>query len=122
MAGSHSYSIRHCYIGGKLNPVKVFEVSFIADVADASFPVFNMPADLGGILLDTSVAFDGVTPPDTLTFSIKDGYGLTMDSGTILASTTKSRLPQNLLFRSGSVTLTGNTTNSAKVKVIFYMI
>ena len=124
MAGSSYYFIRHTYLGGKINTLKTLEVSFTADASTGAFPVFSMPSDLGGIVMDTSVVFDGTTPPNALTFTIRDGYGLTIDTATgITASTTRGRLSQNTPFANGgTITLSGNTTNSAKVKVILYVI
>ena len=107
-----------------LSYTKAWEVSLTADASDALFPVYSLPSDFAGMISDISVVFDGTTPPNSLTCLTKDGYGLTIHSvGPITASTGRGLLDANVaVVGGGSITVTGNTTNSAKVKVILYLI
>ena len=122
MAGSSSYTIKHSYLDSQINPMKALEISFVADAADGSFPVFNLPTGFGGVCMDTAVVF-GSPAPDALTFTIKDFTGIDVDTATaITASTSRGRISNTPMASGGSVTLTENTTNSAQVKVVLYMV
>ena len=123
MAGSYSITTKYCKVNDQLNPLKVLEISLTADAADGSFPSVLFDTGFGGILMDVSVVFDGTTPPNALTWSLKDAYGLVIASGTsITASTSRGVLDSNMPTRGGSLVCTGNSTNSAKVKVVLYVL
>lgn len=122
MAGSSSYVIKHSYLDSQINPMKALEISFIADAADGSFPVFNLPTGFGGVCMDTAVVF-GSPAPNALTVSIKDYTGIAVDTATgLTASTLRGRIDNTPMAGGGTVTLTGNTTNLAQVKVVLYMV
>lgn len=104
--------------------VKAWEVQFTADASAATFPVYTLPTDFAANITDISFVFDATTPPDSLTYLVKDGYGLTiLAETTITASSGRDLLGVNYqVVNGGTVTLTGNSTNSAKVKVVFYIL
>lgn len=122
MAGSYSITTKYCKVNDQLNPLKVLEISLTADAANGSFPSVPLDPGFGGILMDVSVVF-GSPAPNALTWSLKDEYSLVIASGTsITASTARGMLDSNVPTRGGSLVCTGNTTNSAKVKVVLYVL
>jgi len=127
MAGTAVGSLLTGTVDRSLSYTKAWVVQFTADAADGSFPVYTLPTDFAGMVSDISFVFDGTTPPNSLTYVIKDGYAIPYLPGsgttTITASSGRGLLSQNTpIINGGTITLTGNATNSAKVKVIFYLI
>ena len=122
MAGTVAVTLNRGYIDNTLNPAREFVLDFVADAADASFPVGSIPDNVSAILTDVGVVF-GATGPNTLNISIADGYGRVVYAATGLTATqVAGMLLSSLQFGKGlNVTLTNNTTNGAAVKIILYV-
>ena len=127
MAGTCVVTLKRGYVDNSLNAKRAFEFDFTADAAAATFPATGTAAqfgDIGAIIDDIGVIFDGTTAPDSLTIIITDGYGAVIYSATALTATqARGLLMQTIPVVNGfTVTLSGNTTNSAKVKIIVYLV
>lgn len=108
------------------SPPSMFALSslFTADAAAATVPVnsafLNYPT---AFLTDVGIVFDGTTPPDSVTIQIKDSFGLVVHPNDTLTFTASGRcvLTDRPCCVGGvTVTITGNTTNSAKARVVLY--
>jgi hypothetical protein len=126
MAGTCVVTMKRGYMDNSLNSLRAYEFDFTADAADASFPVASLSSFgvVAGNIVDVGVIFDGTTPPSALTLSIADGYGAVFYSAAALAATqARGLLSQVVPTVNGvSVTPTGNATNSAKAKIIVYVV
>jgi len=122
MAGTVEVDINRGYIDNTLNPAREFVLDFVADAADASFPVGSIDDNVSGILTDVGVIW-GSTGPNTLDVSIADGYGRVVYAATGLTATqVAGLLLSSLQFGKGlNVTLSNNATNGAAVKIILYV-
>ena len=96
---------------------KAFAYSFVADNATAAFTALTTTHSFDGALAGVGVKF-GSTAPDSLTVAIADVLGVTIVTETIAASG-YLLLDRPLFFTPGklTITLTGNTTNSAAAVV-----
>ena len=122
MAGTVAVDINRGYIDNTLNPAREYVLDFVADAANAAFPVGSIPDNVSGILTDVGIIW-GTTGPNTLNVSIADGHGRVVYAATGLTATQVAGLLLSpLQFGKGlNVTLTGNGTNSAAVKIILYV-
>ena len=116
--------LRRGIAGNSYNAQGAVEFDFTADAADASFPVGSSDVGLGGLIDDVGIIFDAVTAPNTLTISIKDGYGAVIYSAVgVTATQARGLLMQSIPIVNGlTITLTANATNSAKVKIVIYVV
>ena len=114
-------------VSGKFNnrdsSIRCYTMDFTASSVDGSFAVGNLPSNLACLVLDIGIIFDGTTPPNTLTVSIAGGFGSVLYStSSLVATAPRPILLQAMPVTNGlSCTLSANTTNSAKVKVIFFL-
>ena len=99
-------------------------IDFVADSVDASFPSFPL-SDLGGALVAVGIVYDEDVPPDTLSVvaSDTDGIDLLAGSGAIISGTRRISISPPAPFTPGILlTLAGNTTVSAAVRLILYIV
>ena len=125
--GTCTVTLMRGYIDNSLNAQRAFEFDFTASATDASFPATGTTTQfgpVGAIIDDIGIIFDGTTAPDSLDVSITDGYGAVIYSAANLTATqVRGLLTQTIPIVNGmTVTLSGNTTNSAKVKIIVYLV
>ena len=122
MAGTVAVDINRGYIDNTLNPAREYVLDFVADAANAAFPVGSIPDNVSGWINDVGIIW-GATGPNTLDISIADGYGRVVYAATGLTATqVAGLLLSSLQFGAGlNVTLTGNATNSAVVKIVLYV-
>jgi len=106
---------------GALSPLKCYPILFTADDTDASFEVFTIPAEVAADLVDFAFTF-GTVAPSGITYLIKDHRGRKVAGGTIAASTDRDNLAGAVisLVGGGTITLSGNLTNSATVILDLY--
>lgn len=93
---------------------------FTADAANGSVPDWTVTGSTG-LLMDMAVIF-GATSPNSVTVTVKDTDGLTVASGTVTAS--GRILPTDIgrpLLNGATVSISGNTTNSAIATVVLYL-
>ena len=126
MAGTCTVTMKRGYIDNSLNSLRAYEFDFTADSADASFPVATLSSFgvVAGNIVDVAVIFDGTTAPDSLDVSITDGYGAVIYSAANLTATQLRGLLSQIIptVNGATVTLSGNAVNSAKVKIILYVV
>ena len=122
MSGAWSGSY---WIGNQAQPAGIVN-SFTADSSAHTIPDWDKMIDdnlknLSRIISAVRVLFDGTTPPNSLTVTVKDGIGVTIASGTLTATGIISMDTPVQTAGGMSVTLTGNTTNSAEgtVELLF---
>lgn len=96
---------------------KGFAYAFVADSATAAFTAHTTALSFDGALAAVGVKF-GTTAPDSLTVTVADVLGVTVAAGTVTASG-YLELDRPLFFTPGplTITLSGNTTNSAAATV-----
>jgi hypothetical protein len=96
---------------------KAFAYAFVADNATAAFTAHTTAYSFDGALAAVGVKF-GTTAPNSLTVTIADVLGVTIATGTVTASG-YLELDRPLFFTPGplTITLSGNTTNSAAATV-----
>lgn len=119
MAGSWSSLTTHVgTIGEVWKPTVGLEYEFTADASDASVPDKETDS-ISGAIGAVAVIFDGTTAPNSVTVSVKDKYGAVRATGTLTA-TGYLDLDGPVVFVPGALTISvsGNSTNSAKAKVI----
>lgn len=119
MAGSWSgiTKTEEGFYGGRALAFWAAESAFTADAGAATIPDLAV-AGSTGLLCAAGAVFDGTTPPDSLTLTVKDKYGTTVVTGT-LAATGRIAFddgPQAIVGGC-TVSCSGNTTNSAKATV-----
>jgi hypothetical protein len=113
-------------IDNALNPVIGIVTEFTADASTGSIPIGNL-LGIAGLLVDVGIVYDETTPPDAVTIAITDKYGATLVPATAKASP-GGRLGTSVItslipFADGlKITITNNTTHSAKAKIILYVI
>jgi len=93
---------------------------FTADAVAATIPDLPITDINPSRITDIGVVFDGTTPPDSLTVTVKDIDGLTAWSGTFAASGRLACDERPAILGGCTVACSGNTTNAAKAKVIAY--
>jgi hypothetical protein len=121
MAGTWGERSDRClwpYSGDSLDMFAVAR-EFTADASAATVPDWDLKDIPSAFLVDLGVVFDGVTPPDTLTVTVKDIDGLTVfeESG-ITASARVVVADRPSIIKGCVVAISANTTVSAKAKVI----
>lgn len=92
-----------------------------ADASTAAVP--TVTSNFTGLLSDVGFYFDAVTPPNSLTYTVKDGYGaIIAGPTTITATAARPILTSPIPVIGVSITFTGNTTNSAKfIPILYFM-
>ena len=119
MAGT----ITNARVLGNGVPVGGIAVDVTADSANHTIPDWSPAtdarlADLTKYISAVRVLFDGTTPPNTLTVTVKDGIGVTIASGTLTASGSIDLGGSPIPTAGGlTVSFSGNTTNSAKFTI-----
>ena len=106
--------------GGKSLSMYSAIAEFTADASAATVPDLPLIETEPAILTDIGVVFDGTTAPNSVTVTVKDIDGLTVFTDTLTAS---GRLPcedRPALVGGCTISISGNTTNSAKAKVVAY--
>lgn len=124
MAGSwETEETRHGQIEGSLNTPYGVARSFTADASDGSVPD-EVIESLGGSIMCLAVAFDGTTPPNSCTVSLVDEDGITIATTGAITASGRTYFDDGLIPVAGNVTITvsGNTTNSAKATVTTYVV
>ena len=120
MAGSWEGPVYHRNILDKTRkPVTGADYEFTSDATDGSIPI-KETVPISGALANLLVVFDGTTPPNTLTVKIEDSLGGEIMAETVFTATGYANPDVIRVFLPGllTITCTGNTTNSAKAKVI----
>jgi hypothetical protein len=107
--------------GGSVQSVFAVKSSFLADAADGSVPAWAITQP-SAFLVGVGVVFGGVTPPDTLTVTIKDADGLEIYSEVFIASGRGDISAPIPVVANCTVELSGNSTNSATGTVILYFV
>ena len=107
------------YLGNQV-PVAGMAIDAVAGESDHLIPDWDVSKDpnlnnLSRFIYACRVLFDGTTPPNSLTVTIKDGIGVTIATGTLTASG-EIDLGGSPIPTAGGLTVSfsGNTTNSAK--------
>jgi len=98
---------------------KGFAYSFVADNATGAFTALTTTGvSFDGALAGIGVKF-GTTPPDSLIVTVSDVLGIPVVVGAALTASGYVQLDRPMFFTPGplTITLTGNTTNSAAVTV-----
>ena len=90
---------------------------FIA-AADGSVDDWVVDEVKPAFLADIGVKFDSVTPPSSLTVTIKDIDGLQVAQETFAESGRLTIDDRPSLIGGATITISGNTTNGAKAKII----
>jgi len=119
MAGSWSgLTYRKGYLNGALAPLLGLEKEFTADAADGSVPV-EPTEDVSGWLCGVDIAF-GSPAPNAVTLSVQtvDGIQIAVTSAPLAASGRVAVEPPVPFAGGLKLVPTGNTTNSAKAKII----
>ena len=107
-------------INGKYSELYEFSKYFTDDAASPSIPDTDFE-DISGFLIGARVKFDGSTPPNTATVTIKDKNGVELVSGTVTASGIID-VDNPIPFINGlTVSVSGNTTNSAIATIYLYI-
>lgn len=118
--GQKEYRDLDGYVGNTKNMFAISAV-FTADAANASIPDLSLADMPSAFLTDVGVVFDGTTPPNTLTVSVKDIDGLTaFTESSITASARIAASDRPSLVKGLTVACSANTTNSAKARVTLY--
>jgi len=108
---------------GALAPEKDYPILFTADSVTAAFETYTMPDGEGAAVFDFSFIFDTITPPDALTYLIKDSNGAEIASGSLSASSKRDNLGYTVsMFGGSTIALAGNTTPSAKVLGVLHTV
>jgi len=104
---------------GRPNQMFAMWREFTADAAAATVPDWDITNIASSFVADFGVVFDGTTPPDTVTLTIKDRDGLTVHEETGITASSRVALTDRPSVIGGcTISISGNTTNSAKAKVI----
>lgn len=121
MAGSWTKKPRfintYCEAGASMFS---YVCEFIADSADGSVPELDLSDIPSGFLADVGVVF-GTPAPSGVTLTIKDIDGLTVHPNDTLTFSASKRYPlteRPSVIGGCKLSVSGNTTNSAKGKVI----
>lgn len=113
-------------VSGGVHPnMAALTAVFTADAADASIPDLSLTAYPISFVTDVAVKFDGTTPPDSCTVSIKDLDGLVIHPNDSLIYDTSGRYTisdRPSCVGGVTVSVEGNTTNSAKATVVVYCV
>lgn len=120
MAGSWSSLVyRKGYLNGSYVPLHGLEKEFTADAADGSIPVATID-DVSGWLCGVDIVFDGTTAPNALVLNVQtaDGVQIAVTSAPLTASGRLAVEPPVPFADGLKLVPTGNTTNSAKAKII----
>lgn len=123
MAGSWgSLVIRKGYLNSA--PAKPYglEYELTADSANGSIPDLSK-VEISGYLVAIDVVFDSTTPPDTITVVFKTSDGIVLLASSALTSSGRIDVDPALPFSDGFIiTCSGNSTNSAKAKIILLVV
>ena len=104
--------------------LKGIPIDFVADAVDASFPSLPL-SDLAGAFVAIGIVYDDAVPPDTLSVVVNDtdGIALLAGSGAIISGTRRISISPPAPFTPGiSLVLGANTTVSAAVRIILYIV
>lgn len=93
--------------------------SFAYDATPSAMDVYSTKHMEGGHLSGVGIVF-GSTPPNTLTISIADSFGVVVASGTIVSAGRMIDFAPQPFIGNLTVTLTGNTTASATGAIALY--
>lgn len=109
------------YKNGSFQSMFALSAVFTADASAATVPDLSLAHFETAFLTDIGVVFDGTTPPDTVTVTVKDADGLqAFQEASITASGRVVVSDRPSLAGGCSVAISGNTTNSAKARVTLY--
>ena len=86
--------------------------------ADGSIDDWGVDEVKPAFLADIGVKFDSETPPSSLTVTIKDIDGLQVAQETFVESGRLTIDDRPSLIGGATITISGNTTNGAKAKII----
>jgi len=104
---------------GHQNAMFAVASTFTADAAAATVPSLAITDMSPAFLADMSVIFDGTTPPDSATIVITDIDGATVYTETAIAATGRFVIDDRPSLIGGcNIAVSGNTTNSAKAKIV----
>ena len=99
------------------------EYEVTASASDASIAE-EATISLSGALADVLVVFDGTIPPNSLSVKIEDSLGGEVMAATVFTATGYAQPTNVQVFLPGplNIVCTGNSTNSAKAKIILILI
>jgi len=120
MAGSWGSLIyRNGYLDNAFVPLKGLEKEFTADAAAATISVEPITG-VSGWLCGVDIVFDAVAPPNALSLAVQtvDGIQIAVTSAALTASGRLVVEPPVPFAGGLKLVPTGNTTNSAKGKII----
>lgn len=104
---------------GHQNAMFAVASTFTADAAAATVPSLAITDMSSAFLFDMSVIFDGTTPPNSITIAITDIDGATVHTQSAITATGRFVIDDCPSLIGGcSVAVSGNTTNSAKAKIV----
>jgi len=121
MAGSWVGAVKGAGSDYSLGRVNLFKYSntFIADAADGSIPDW-VSTIASCFVVGVGVVF-GTPAPNSLTVNLKDSDGLTVATQIMTASGRVDFDGAVPIVDGFTLTLTGNTTNSATAQIVIYL-
>jgi len=112
---------RDGYLEGAFNKPIGIAREFTADASAATIPAYAI-GSLSGFITAIDVEFDAVAPPNSATVTVSTANGIAVISGSALTASGRITLSSPVPVAGGFIiTVTGNTTNSAKAKVVVYV-
>ena len=94
---------------------------FTADASAATVPDWTFAHDCS-FLFGVGAVFDGTTPPDAINITIKDQNGLAVATAAAVSASGRQSLTTPVpMINGGTISIDGNTTNSAKAKIVLYV-
>lgn len=118
MSGSWGDATEYtAHINNVWKPTIGYAYEFTADSSDGSVPD-KTTAPMAGALAAVAIVFDGTTAPNSVTLTVADALGATIVTDTVTA-TGYLDLDKPMVFLPGALTISvsGNTTSSAKAKI-----
>ena len=116
MAGSWAGEVisKDGFYAGRARVVTEISNEFTADASLATIPDWDSTYDCA-FLVGFGCIYDGTTPPDSLTITVKDADGLTVATASATSASGRGTLTAPVPLINGfTVSLSDNTTNSAK--------
>ena len=109
------------FYAGSSRVITELSNEFTADASAATVPDWTFAHDCS-FLFGFGAVFDGTTPPDAINITVKDQNGLTVATAAAVASSGRQSLTNPVpLINGGTISIDGNTTNSAKAKIVLYV-
>ena len=109
-------------LDGEYQSLLAYPFDFTADVADGSYPSVNL-TNVTGYLAAVRVIFDAQAP-DNIDVQVADGDGVDLLGGSGSGFTATGQIilgPPAAFIEQLIIKLTGNTVNSAGVRVVLYV-